>query len=45
VRHQAGGDGGFEGGERPEEEEELFSHFSSACYSGFGDDAKVGWWL
>lgn len=43
VRHQAGGDagGGFEPGQRPEEEEEVFSYFSSACYSGFGDDEKV----
>lgn len=41
MRHQAGGDGGFEAGERPEEEEEIFSFFSSACFSGYGDDARV----
>ncbi len=43
MRHQAGGDGGgFEAGERPAEEEEVFEFFSSACFSGYGDDPKVG---
>jgi len=41
VRHQAGADGGFEQAARPEEEEAIFGFFSSACYSGYGDDAKV----
>jgi hypothetical protein len=42
VRHQAGGDGGYEGGGgRPAEEEEIFGFFSSACFSGYGDDERV----
>lgn len=42
-RHQAGGGGGFEGGSgKPPEDEELFSFFTSSCYSGYGDGPKVG---
>lgn len=42
-RHQAGGgSGGYEaGGERPAEDEEIFSFFSTSCFSGFGDGPKV----
>ncbi|GIM08082.1 hypothetical protein Vretimale_12093, partial [Volvox reticuliferus] len=40
-RHQAGGGGGFEGGTgKPAEDEELFSFFTSSCYSGYGDGPK-----
>jgi hypothetical protein len=48
-RYQAGG-GGFEGGQRPADEEDLFQFFTSACYSGFGDGLRgfygqwVCWW-
>ena len=38
-RYQAGG-GGFEGGQRPADEEDLFQFFTSACYSGFGDGLR-----
>ncbi|GFR53083.1 hypothetical protein Agub_g15791, partial [Astrephomene gubernaculifera] len=43
-RHQAGGGGGaggFEGGGgKPPEFEEIFTYFSSSCYSGYGDGPK-----
>ncbi|EFJ45712.1 molecular chaperone [Volvox carteri f. nagariensis] len=41
-RHQAGGGGGgFEGSSgKPPEDEELFSFFTSSCYSGYGDGPK-----
>ena len=40
-RHQAGAQGpGDAGGSRPEEEEDLFSYFSSARWSGFGDGPR-----
>ena len=44
-RHQAGGsgfgDGGSAGGGRPDDEEDLFAYFSTSCFSGYGDGAKV----
>lgn len=38
-RYQAGG-GGYEGGQRPPEEEDLYQYFTSAAYSGFGDGPR-----
>jgi DnaJ homolog subfamily A member 5 len=39
-RHQAGGGGGFSGGERPEDEVDLYAYFTAACYNGFGDGPR-----
>lgn len=40
-RHQAGGTGGFTGGQRPDDEVDLYAYFTSACFSGFGDGPRV----
>ena len=40
-RHQAGGGpGGVAGGQRPADEVDLYTYFSSTCYSGFGDGPR-----
>lgn len=39
--HQAGGDGGVTPGQRPSDELDPFQYFSTACYSGYNDGAKV----
>ena len=38
--HQTGS-WGFSGPKRPDDEEDLFSYFSSRCFSGYGDDKHV----
>ena len=39
---QAGGSGYETGGKhKPDDEEDLFPFFSTSCYSGYGDGAKV----
>jgi DnaJ homolog subfamily A member 5 len=38
-RHQAGS-GAPVGSQRPEDEEDLYAYFTSACYSGFGDGPR-----
>ena len=38
-RYQAGG-GGYEGGQRPDDEEDLYQYITSAAYSGFGDGLR-----
>jgi DnaJ-class molecular chaperone len=40
-RHQAGGGGGYEGPQKPGDEEDLYEYFSAACYSGYGDGPKA----
>lgn len=39
--HQAGGDGGVTPGQRPTDEVDPFQYFSTACFSGYNDGAKV----
>ena len=39
--HQAGGDGGVTPGQRPTDELDPFKYFSTSCYSGYNDGAKV----
>lgn len=39
--HQAGGDGGVTPGQRPSDEVDPFQYFSTSCYSGYNDGAKV----
>jgi DnaJ family protein A protein 5 len=40
-RHQAGDTGGgFAGGQRPADDVDLYTYFTSACYSGFGDGPR-----
>lgn len=41
--HQAGGDGGVTPGQRPTDEIDPFQYFSTACFSGYNDGAKVKW--
>jgi DnaJ family protein A protein 5 len=40
-RHQAGDTGGgFAGGQRPADDVDVYSYFSSTCYAGFGDGPR-----
>lgn len=43
--HQAGESGGagswFGGGAKPADDEDLYSYFTSSCYSGYNDGPKV----
>lgn len=43
--HQAGQSGGtgswFGGGAKPADDENLYSYFTSSCYSGYNDGPKV----
>lgn len=39
--HQAGGDGGVTPGQRPTDDIDPFQYFSTACFSGYNDGAKV----
>ena len=39
--HQAGGDGGVTPGQRPSDELDPFQYFTTSCYSGYNDGAKV----
>lgn len=42
-RHQAGGGSAeFAGGQRPDNEPDLYQFFTASCFSGFGDGPKVG---
>ena len=40
-RHQAGSSTGFAGGQRPDDEVDLYAYFTSACFSGFGNGPRV----
>ena len=39
--HQAGGDGGVTPGQRPSDELDPFQYFTTSCYNGYNDGAKV----
>lgn len=39
-RHQAGGGSSFTGGQRPDDEVDLYAYFTSTCFTGFGDGPR-----